>query len=555
MRISSRRLTREIEDQLYAHLTKCTSIKHLNKIHAQILVSFLSQSSFLSTQIINICTTNGRIDYAYQVFNQVLDPNIFLYNAMIKACTQNLRFLEAVDLYRQILRRSKSGDRFTYPFVLKACAGLLNNLLGKQIHVRTIISGLNSNPFVSNSLIEMYAKVDDLIHAHKVLDEMPLKDPVTWNTLISSHSRLGQMKKAMAIFNSMPNRTLISWTAIISGYSMAGRYSEAVETFRRMQIEGFEPDEVSIISVLAAICDLELGKWIQVYAEKHGFLQKTIVCNALIEMYCRFGCINQALQIFRKTTERDVISWSTMVLGLAMNGREEEAVKLFVEMEEEGRVRPNGVTFLGLLTGCAHTGLVQQGLQYLSSMKEIYGIEPGVEHYGCIVDLLSRSGCIRLATEFIGNMPIMPDAAIWGSLLSGCRAHGNLEVAAMAMEELVRLEPDDLGNYVLLSNIYAGEKRWEDVGKMRRLMRSRRLKKEPGCSSIEIENGVEEFMAGDERHLRNVEMADMLQVLAMAAGKSGDLSSLEDEEDDTDSLEAWVYTCLARHVCSDRTRR
>ncbi|PKU65880.1 pentatricopeptide repeat-containing protein At2g20540-like [Dendrobium catenatum] len=537
MRGNSTWLVREIEDQIFLQLRKCTSLQELKKIHAQILVSFLSQSSFLSTQIINICNVNGRIDCARQVFNQVLDPNIFLYNAMIKACTQSLRFIEAIDLYKRILSRSKSGDRFTYPFVLKACAGLVHHQLGKQIHLRTITSGLSSNPFVNNSLIEMYAKVDDLINAQKVFDELSLKDPVAWNILISSHARLGQMKKAIDIFNSMPNRTLVSWTIIISSHSMAGRYSEAIAIFRCMQMEGFEPDEVSIVSVLAA-CDIELGKWIQLYSEKHGFLQKTFVCNALIEMHCRCGSIEQALQIFKKTPEKDVISWSTMILGLSMNGRGEEAVKLFVQMEDERRVRPNGVTFLGLLTGCAHTGLVQQGLQYFSSMKEIYGIEPGVEHYGCIVDLLSRSGFISSAVEFVDNMPISPDAPIWGSLLSACASHGNVEVAAMAMEELAKLEPDDLGNYVLLSNMYAGEKMWEDVGNMRRLMRNRFLKKKPGCSSIQVGDGVQVFMSGDGRHLRNVDMADML---AMVARKIGDFSSIESEVEDNDYFEAFLF--------------
>lgn len=431
-----------------------------------------------------------------------------------------------------MLRCSHGGDRFTYPFIIKCC-GELHFQLGNQVHVLVIKSGLDSNHVVQNSLIELYTKVDDLINAQKVFDSMPVRDTVSWNMLIAGQARLGNLREAMAIFDAMPDKTVVSWTVMISGYSMAGRYSDAVELFRRMQINDFEPDEVSIVSIIPACIHLgrfELGKWIHAYAERHNLLIKPIICNALIELHCRCGSIEQALQLFDQMPQRDVISYSTMIWGLAMHGRSLEAVQLFEAMEIESRVRPNAVTFLGLFSACAHGGLVNEGLRYFRSMKEIYDIEPGVEHYGCIIDLLCRSGFIRDAVEFIDNMPIPADASIWGSLLSACRIHGNIEMAVRAMEELSRLEPDDLGNFVLLSNIYASEKRWDDVSRIRRLMRNRGLKKAPGCSSIELNGAVHEFMVGDDSHLQSNDMVDMLELLAMATMKIGTFRSLEDDE-------------------------
>ncbi|KAG0478591.1 hypothetical protein HPP92_013310 [Vanilla planifolia] len=407
--------------------------------------------------------------------------------------TQNYHFPEAIALYKQMLRCAMFGDRFTYPFVLKSCAGLIHVRLGRQVHTQVIKCGLEFNSVTQNSLIEMYAKVDDLVNARKVFHDMSERDSVSWNTLISAHARLGQMRRAKALFDTMPSRTIVSWTALISGYTLEGRCSEAVAIFRRMQAEGFEPDDVSIVSVLPACVELgalELGRWIHTYAERHGLLQKMVICNALIEMHAKCGSIDDAIKLFDNMPQRDVISWSTMICGLAQHGRARKAVQLFETMKDENRVNPNSVTFLGLLAACAHGGLLDEGLHYFSLMKETYGITAGVEHYGCIVDLLGRAGCIARAVEVVGGMSIPADAAIWGSLLSASHKHGDIETAVRSMEELMRLEPEDMGNYVLLLNTYAAEKRWEDVARIRILMRSRRLNKTPGCSSIEVGDAV-----------------------------------------------------------------
>lgn len=520
---------KQIEDQITPLLRNCTSFGELEKIHARIVVCSLSSSNYLATQMINLCNSIGYIDYAALVFEQAVDPNVFVYNALIRAFAQHHKHWQAIQVYRQMMRRERDqslvfANEFTYPFVLKACAGLAELDLGKQVHAQVLRSGLVFVPIVLNSVVELYAKCDDLVHAHKVFDEMLERDVVSWNTLISAYARLGDMKIARSLFDSMPNRTVVSWTALISGYASIGRYSKAAEAFQQMQLAGFAPDDISVVSVLPACARLgalELGKWIHKYANKHGLLKRTFVCNALIEMYAKCGSIDQARQLFDGMRNRDVISWSTMISGLAMHGEACEAIELFVEMKTEGMVKPNSITFLGVLSACAHAGLSDEGLNYFDSMLQVYGIVPEIEHYGCLIDILGKSGCISRALEVINGMPMPADAAIWGSLLSACRTHGDVDTAVIAMEHLLELEPEDTGNYVLLSNIYAAAGRWDGVAKMRKLIRSRSMKKTPGCSAIEVNNVVCEFAAADVLNPEYGEIAKMLALLGAQLGEAG----------------------------------
>ncbi|CAL9163203.1 unnamed protein product, partial [Musa hybrid cultivar] len=525
MRIPTR-AAREMEDHIMPMLRSCPCFAELKRVHARIVVSALSQSCYLATQMISVCSAGGRLEYATLVFDHVEEPNAFLYNEMIRTYAKNSHFLEAIGLYKQMVRQDHVfADGFTYPFVIKACAGLPVLHLGRQVHARVSKSGLGSNSIIQNSLIEMYTKCDYLVDAHCLFDEMAERDVISWNMMITAHARSGQMRKARALFDTMPKRSVVSWTALISGYTSIGCYSDAIKVFHRMQSEGLEPDDISIVSVLPACAHLgalELGKWIHAFCNKRKLLEKTFICNALMEMYAKCGSIDQAHQLFEDMRDRDVISWSTMIGGLATHGRALDAIKLFVEMEEEKdkRVRPNCITFLGLLSACSHAGLVDEGLWYFEAMKKVYGLDPDIEHYGCMVGLLSRAGCIRRAVELVDGMPFPPDVSIWGSLLCACRIHGDVETAVKATERLLELEPEDTGNYVMLSNIYAAAGRWDGVAKMRKLVRSRKMKKTPGCSSIEVDNAVHEFIAGDETNPHFVDVCQMLDLLASELTRS-----------------------------------
>lgn len=410
-------------------------------------------------------------------------------------------------------------DRFTFPFVFKSCASLGSCYLGKQVHGHLCKLGPKCHVVTENALVDMYMKFDGFDEdARKVFDEMSERDVISWNSLISGHARLGKMKKARGLFDSMPEKkTIVSWTAMISGYTGAGCYGEAMEFFRGMQLAGVDPDEISLVSVLpscAHLGSLELGKWIHIYAERKGFLRQTGVCNALIEMYSKCGRISQAIQLFDQMKGKDVISWSTMISGYAHHGDAEGAMETFDEMRR-AMVRPNGITFLGLLSACSHVGLWQQGLKYFDMMKEDYQIEPKIEHYGCLIDVLARAGELERAVEVTKTMPMEPDSKIWGSLLSSCRTRSNLDVALLAMDHLVELEPEDMGNYVLLSNIYADLGMWEEVSRLRKVIRNGNMKRTPGCSLIEVDNVVQEFVAGDDRKPFWTEICSVLQLFCV----------------------------------------
>lgn len=514
---------REMEDRFVPILKNCLSMVELRKIHAHMVKFSLCQSSFLVTKMVDVCNHHGETEYASLLFKSVVDPNAFLYNAMIRAYKHNKVYILAITVYKQMLAHSSPGetpnfpDKFTFPFVIKSCAGLVCYDLGMQVHGHVIKFGPNSNTVIENSLVEMYVKCDSLDDAHRLFDEMIERDSVSWNTLISGHVRLGQMRRARAIFEEMQDKTIFSWTAIVSGYARIGCYADALEFFRRMQMVGIQPDEISLVSVLPACAQLgalELGKWIHFYADKAGFLRNICVCNALIEMYAKCGSIDQGRHLFDQMKERDVISWSTMIAGLANHGRAKEANELFQEMQK-AKVEPNIITFVGLLSACAHAGLLDEGLSYFESMQRDYGIEPGIEHYGCLINLLGLSGRLDQALDVVKKMPMKPDSAIWGSLLSSCRTRGNLKIAVIAMENLLELEPDDTGNYILLSNLYADLGNWDGVSRMRKLIRSKSMKKTPGCSSIEVDNMVQEFASGDDSKPFSKAIHSVLKLLLM----------------------------------------
>ncbi|KAL7122112.1 hypothetical protein ACP275_01G025500 [Erythranthe tilingii] len=511
---------RGLEDMFIAVLRKCNKMVELKRIHAQMEKFSLLQSNFLVTRMLDICDQSGEIQYAALLFKKVVEPNIFLYNAMIRAYTHNQMHVLTIDVYKGMLKQVAEQivpDRFTYPFVIRSCGALLNVWSSRQVHGHVCKFGLSGNNMIENSLLDMYVKCDGITEAHNLFDEMTERDVISWNSLISGHMKLGQARKARALFEDMPNKTIVSWTAMISGYAKIGCFSDALDVFRRMQIVGMQPDWISLVAVLPACAQLgalELGKWIHFYAEKKGFLRNIRVCNALIEMYTKCGSVDQALQLFSTTSEKDVITWSTMIAGLAHHGKAHEAIELFHEMEKKN-VEPNEITFVGLLSACGHAGLSDEGLLYFESMQNLYNIEPGIEHYGCLVDLLGRTGQIDRALKLINGMKMKPDSAIWGSLLSSCRTYRNLETAVIAMEHLLELEPEDTGNLILLANIYADLGKWDGVSKMRRFIRSKSMKKTPGCSVIEVDSVAQEFVSGDYSKTFSKDVFVMLDVLSL----------------------------------------
>lgn len=402
-------------------------------------------------------------------------------------------------------------NKFTYPFVLKACASISDLNLGRTVHGSVLKFGFEEDAHVQNTMVHMYGSCGGGIgYARKLFDEIPKSDPVLWS-------------------------------AIIGGYIRTGQSGDAVDLFRKMQIAGIKPDDVTMVLILSACADLgalELGKWVESFVKREKVKKSLELCNALIAMFAKCGDVDSALRVFRSMDNKTIVSWTSVIGGMAMHGRGTEAIYLFEEMIDAD-VSPDDVAFIGLLSACSHSGLVQQGKHYFSLMTKKFGIKPKIEHYGCLVDSLCRAGLIKEAVELVEKMPLKPNPIIWRSLISTCRAHGKLELGESISKKLLQEEPLHESNYVLLSNIYAKMSHWDMKTAVREVMDSRGMKKVPGSTMIELDNAIYEFVSGDKSHKEVYEMVDEMGREMKRAGyrpTTSDVLLDIDEEDKEDTL-------------------
>ena len=424
---------------------------------------------------------------------------------------------ESVNLYTCMRRVGTKPLSFTFSVFFKACGAVLDVSLGRQFHSQTIlVGGFVSDLYVGNTMIDMYAKCGFLECGRKVFDEMPERDAISWTELIVAYAKSGDMESAQELFVELPVKDKVTWTAIVTGYAQNARPREALEVFEGMQNEEVETDVVTLVSVISACAQLGASKYanrVRDVAERSGFrlCEDVIVGSALIDMYCKCGSVDEAFKIFERMKERNVFSYSSMIGGFAMHGRGHAAIQLFHDMLKS-EIKPNHVTFVGVLIACSHVGLVEQGQQLFAAMEKDYGVVPSMEHYSCLVDLLGRAGRLEEALEVIETMPMEPQACVWGALLGACRTHQNPDIARLAANHLFELEPNTIGNYILVCNIYASEGMWDEVSRVRKLMRERSLKKNPGYSWIEAKKGeIHEFFAGDVRHPMSAEIRQALE--------------------------------------------
>lgn len=434
-----------------------------------------------------------------------------------------------MELFNDMGRRSSPPpDEHTYTFVVNGCAkgGLLRE--GMQVHGRVLKSGFCSNVYVQSSLVDFYVKNgggDGVSNAKKVFDEMSERSIVTWNSLLLGSFKCGDVDGARRIFEEMPGRNVVSWTTMIAGCAQNGRSKEALALFREMQRENVEFDQVTLVAVLSACAelgDLHLGKWIHSYIFEHfTYCKKPVLVtlkNSLIHMYASCGEIDAAYAVFKGMEQRTAVSWTSMITGFAKHGYGNEALSVFQWMRSKD-VKPDEITFLGVLCACSHAGYVNEGRHYFKSMVETWGIEPRIEHFGCMVDLLSRAGLLDEAHEVVRSMPMKPNDIVWGALLGGCRIHKSVELASDVTELMAEeIDPDrTAGYFVLLSNVYAAAKKWEDVVAVRRKMLEGKTRKPPGRSWIQIEGSVYEFVAGDRAHEKACFIYDLLDDITREA--------------------------------------
>ncbi|KAJ9543092.1 hypothetical protein OSB04_022799 [Centaurea solstitialis] len=472
----------------------------LKQLHAQIIKTNTSPSQLPISLIASICAFTPSFPYARKLIQISGKPETVVWNSCLKDFAESDHPIDAIRLFSRLCEYGVSLDAFTFSFLLKSCVKV-SDFDGRIVHGFIEKLGFQSNLFLQNSMVHLYAVSGDANDARQLFDKMSERDIVTWNIMITQLVKIGRVDDAYQLFDEMPERNVRSWTSMIMGFVQCGKPKMAIDLFTQMEERKLRPNEVTVVAVLAACADLgnlDLGKRIHEFSNESGFRENVRISNTLIDMYIKCGCLDSARSVFNEMEQRKtIVSWSAMIQGLAINGNGEEALELFHEMIRL-RIKPNAVTFIGLLHACSHMGMVKEGQRFFTSMTKDYGISPRIEHYGCMVDLFSRAGLLQKAREFITNMPIKPNGVVWGAFLGGCRVHKNVEMAEEAIEHLLELDPLNDGYYVVLSNVYAEAKRWEDAARVRKLMREKGVKKTPGSSSITIDGITHEFVAGDE---------------------------------------------------------
>lgn len=340
------------------------------------------------------------------------------------------------------------------------------------------------------TLISGFSNSGQIDEARKIFELMPLKNTVSWNAMISGYARSGRLSEARTLFDEMPVRDAASWSAMVSGYSQCGMCNEALDLFKEMVIGNkVMPNEAALVSAVSACAQLralEEGQWLHRYIKEKQLRMNVTLGTALLDMYGKCGTIIEAAQVFNLMPERNVYSWNSMIAGLAMNGCGKAALSLFWKMQLVGPP-PNAITFIALLSGCSHLGLIKEGRRLFSMMTGVYGIKPQQEHYGCIVDLLGRAGLVKEALDFVEKMPMKPHPELWGALVGACRIHGEVELGQHLGKHLIDLEPQHCGRYSLLSNIFAAAARWDDAAMVRDLVKGRKVIKNPGNSVVETQ--------------------------------------------------------------------
>ncbi|XP_022774476.1 pentatricopeptide repeat-containing protein At3g28660-like [Durio zibethinus] len=474
-------------------LRHCTKTTQLKPIHALLVTQGLHENLYVITKLITSLTSvSTNLHYSSLLFNQLQNSNLFIYNTLIKAHSKSPHPQTSFHYFNLLLKEETiTPNCQTFNFVLVACAKTSSLLSGMQIQNWVFKNGMfSSDSYVQTGVIRLYVEARLWDDARKVFDEIAYVDVVKWNVLMSGliRCRLG---------------------------------AQALSVFKEMLVFGVEPDEFCLTTALTACAQsgsLWEGKWIHEYVKKReNYLELDVfIGTALVDMYAKCGCLDLAVEVFEGMSKRNVFSWAAMIGGFAVHGHARKAIHCLGRMQTDG-IRPDGVVLLGVLTACTHAGLVEEGLLLLNNMEGQYRIVPKHEHYGCVVDSLCRVGKFDEALKLIRRMPMKPLASVWGALLNSCRIHNNVELAELAVKELLELEDCDVDEedaaLVQLSNIYFGAQKSEDGHRVRRMIGDRGLRKAPGCSMIEVDGRTTEFVSGDVSHPIHFQIHALLKLL------------------------------------------
>ncbi|KAL6498530.1 hypothetical protein OROHE_026627 [Orobanche hederae] len=466
----------------------CSNILDLKNVHGVLFKHRLTFDLYIGSALLHCYLKFELMGDAVQLFERLpVKDDIVLWNAMINGYVQIREFGEALMIFRRITENGLVPNRFTVTGVLSALSFAGDIYNGKLVHTFSIKMGYGSGVGVSNALIDMYGKCGHLTDALIVFDDMIDKDIYSWNSIISVHEQCGDHGGALSLLKGMLS-------------------------------SGFQPDLVTITAALPACAHLAAlmhGMEIHCYIITNGLdkiVNNTYTVNAIMDMYTKCGSMREARLVFDEMKIKDVASWNIMVMGYGMHGFGNQALDTFSRMCESG-LKPDEISFVGLLAACNHAGFVSRGRELLLEMQTGYGVSPTIEHYACVIDMLGRAGQLEEAFELISNMPIEPNQVAWRAFLSACWFHGNADLAEVAAKRVLELEPEHCGNYVLMSNIYGASGRYNEVAELRHAMREHDVRKSPGCSWVELGDGIHVFLNGDRNHPEERSVYDGLDSL------------------------------------------
>ncbi|CAK9173295.1 unnamed protein product [Ilex paraguariensis] len=463
----------------------------------------------------------GRVDEARRLFDSIPEPDTVSYNIMLACYSSNGNMEVAKNFFDQMPTKD-------IPSWNTLISGFSQN--GMMDEARELFLAVpERNSVTWNAMISGFVESGDLESALKLFKLAPLKSVVAWTAMISGYMRFGKVQIAEKLFGEMVVKNLVTWNSMIAGYVENNRGEDALKLFKVMVELKIRPNSSSLSSVLLGCSNLsalKLGKQVHQLVCKSSLHSDTTVGTSLISMYCKCGDLEAALKLFLEMARRDVVTWNAMISGYAQHGAGEKALHLFDEMRNEG-IRPDWITFVGVLLACNHAGLVNLGIQYFDKMQEDYGVKVKPDHYTCMVDLLGRAGKLVEAIDLIKKMPFKPHAPIFGTLLGACRIHKNLELAEFAAKNLLDCDPTSAAGYVQLANVYAAMKRWDHVSWVRRTMKNNKVIKTPGYSWIEEKSVVHEFRSGDRIHPELASIHEKLHELERKMKLAGYVPNLE----------------------------
>ncbi|CAI0389916.1 unnamed protein product [Linum tenue] len=433
------------------------------QMHSQVVKFGFCLDSYLATAVVDMYAKLGVLCSASKLFDEMSERSVASWTALIGG------YVRCGDLNRAELLFDQMPEKDCVAF---------------------------------NAMIDGYVKAGDMNSARSLFDKMPHRNVVSWTSMIQGYCNVADIPSARFLFDSMPEKNQFSWNVMIGGYCQNKQPHEALALFRVMQSNtSLEPDEVTIVSILPAIADMgavELGRWVHHYVGRRKLDRSTKVCTALIDMYAKCGETTKARRVFEQMPNKETTSWNALINGLAVNGGAREAMQVFADMQLQG-FKPNEITMLGVLCACNHGGLIHEGRRWFGALDGL-GLTARIEHYGCMIDLLGRGGCLEEAESLIHSMPYEANGIILSSFLSACVNSKDFTRAESVLNQAVNVEPRNDGNYVMLGNLYATDKRWGEVEEVKGLMKRNGARKKAGSSAIEIDGEVSEFIAGGKEH-------------------------------------------------------